>query len=89
MRAELRQWQQANNKGPEEVPFSTEWYLDKRIEAIKAGHLTKHHCEDAVRNVLTKKGAKQKKKAVPKGAASSDAAPLQDVDATQEAHDVD
>lgn len=60
---QLKSWQQANNKGEAELPFANQWYLDKRIEAIKAGLLQKEHSEDIVRSYLKSKVKKQHAKA--------------------------
>ena len=49
---QLKVWQEANGKAAHELPYSNEWYLDKRVEAIQAGLLQKAHSEDVVRSYL-------------------------------------
>ena len=54
MRELVQKWQAENGKGEFEIPHLNEWYYDARVEAIKAGHISKHHCEDVVRSYVWK-----------------------------------
>ena len=48
----LQKWQALENKKEYERPNDKNWYLDARIECIKAGFLTRDHSEDVVRSYL-------------------------------------
>ena len=50
---QLLAWQHENGADPWEKPQSTEWYYDKRVEAIQRSHLTKYHSKDVVRSHIT------------------------------------
>ena len=52
MQERLRQWQDANGKGKLALPYSNEWYLDARVDCIKAELITKEHSEHVVRSYL-------------------------------------
>ena len=48
----LIEWQAKSGKKEMDLPFPNEWYLDKRVEAIQKGLLTKAHSDDVVRSHL-------------------------------------
>tara|TARA_B110001469_G_scaffold68485_1_gene65210 strand:+ start:900 stop:1928 length:1029 start_codon:yes stop_codon:yes gene_type:complete len=52
MHSLLKTWQQKNRAELHELPTSSEWYLDARVESIKTGLLTKQHSVDVVRSYL-------------------------------------
>ena len=54
MEEELVKWQTENSKGQLDLPYANEWYYDKRVEGIIAGHLFNIHSKDVVRSHLTK-----------------------------------
>ena len=52
MLQKLKDWQQANEKSEIDIPFPNELYLDRRVEAIQHGLLTKAHSETVVKSFL-------------------------------------
>jgi len=52
MRNELRQWQAANGKPVDALPFENEWFFDKRVEGIDKGFLSKQHSQSVVKSYL-------------------------------------
>jgi hypothetical protein len=54
MRELVQKWQAENGTGEFKTPYLNEWYYDARVEAIKAGHVSKRHCEDVVRSYVWK-----------------------------------
>ena len=52
MQSLLNAWQRNNRTESDTLPTSSEWYLDARVECIKAGLLTKKHSPDVVKSYL-------------------------------------
>lgn len=52
MEKRLQEWQEEHSKGPADLPSNVEWYLDARIDCIKAGLITMEHSNDVVRSYL-------------------------------------
>jgi hypothetical protein len=52
MKEKLIAWQTEEGTGPADKPFLNEWYLDARVDCIRAGLITKLHCPDVVRSFV-------------------------------------
>ena len=63
LKKKFKQWQDANGKSTFEMPYGNAWYLDKRVEAIRLGLLTRAHCDDLVKSYLASRVRAAKKAA--------------------------
>ena len=61
MLEQLKAWQHAHGVGHAERPTAKEWYLHKRVEAIKSGLLSQLHSDDVVRSFIRNHIGKMKR----------------------------
>ena len=52
MKEKLIAWQKEEGTGPADKPFLNEWYMDARLDCIRAGLITKLHRPDVVRSFV-------------------------------------